>query len=264
MARITYEEWMDQVDREIDALVPGLTHMDLGDHAYADSYEARNRPATVARRVLKENGYNASARKAAPKVSDTGTAPKARAKKAKAEKAKAEEFIEDAKAAVSAGGEAKAKVKKKRATKWEHITAEDIVKARDTDGLSWKDVAIKLDLGSPGVARRAYTELTGKDHTTSQMTGRRSPKGTGSKKRKAIVRPEWTNETPVDEIAEAIAGRMIVVKRQYGEEEIHVGKVTEFTKKETADGETPLTVHFHAKDNGAARAVAVEAILDVR
>lgn len=173
------------------------------------------------------------------------TATQRKSKKAKAEKAKAEQFIEET-------------VAKVRGAKWAHVTAEDIVAARDTDGLSWRDVATKLGLGSPSTARAAYTDLTGRSHKESQMTGRRARTRTSSAA--AVVRPEWNFDTDVDTITEAITGRMIVVQRKGGhEEEIIVKRVAEYVEEGDA-----LVVHFFEKGTGAARCINVEAIIDVR
>lgn len=178
------------------------------------------------------------------------TATQRKAKKAKAETAKAEEFIE----------EQVAKVTKPRGSKkWAHVTAEDITQARDSDGLSWRDVATKLGLGSPSTARAAYTDLTGRSHKDSQMTGRRARTRTSSAA--AVVRPEWNFDTDVDTITEAITGRMIVVKRSGGhEEEIIVRSVADYHE----EGDATLVVNFWEKGTGAARSVNVETIVDVR
>lgn len=175
------------------------------------------------------------------------TATQRKSKKAKAETAKAEQFIEETVAKVTG-------------KKWAHVTAEEITQARDGDGLSWRDVATKLGLGSPSTARAAYTDLTGRSHKDSQMTGRRARTRTSSAA--AVVRPEWNFDTDVDIITEAITGRMIVVSRMGGayEEEIVVRSVADYSE----EGDATLVVNFYEKGTGAARSVNVEAIIDVR
>ncbi len=77
----------------------------------------------------------------------------------------------------------------------------------DGSHLSWGKVAQALKLGSPGAARRAYSALVG-PHTGSVLPNR--PQGTKG----AGVQPvAFTDDTTLDELREAIAGRTVVVQR---------------------------------------------------
>jgi hypothetical protein len=150
----------------------------------------------------------------------------------KKEVAKAENFISETLAAGAAAlAETKAKRKRKK-DPWGHVTAEQIINARDELRLSWRDVGVKLEIGSPSTARAAYTALTGKPHTESQAVVKRAPKGVGGitgKNRVAVIsRPEWDQNTPDEVVTEAIRGRVIIVRRSAGvDEEIRVTTGTE-------------------------------------
>lgn len=134
------------------------------------------------------------------------------------EVAKAEAFIDEK------VDEAKTRVKRKEP--WGHVTKDAILEARDGLRLSWRDVANKLDLGSPSTARKAYTALTGKAHNTSAVVVKRAPNGVGEEitgKRKAIIsRPEWDDWTLDETVTEAITGRILIVDRKGREDELHV------------------------------------------
>jgi hypothetical protein len=205
-----------------------------------------------------------------------GTA-KRQAKKAKAEVAKAEEFIE------AEGTKAKA-----RATKAPACTEEQIVNERDGKGLSWKQVAINLDLGSPGAARRMYTQLTGRHHSESQMTGKRAARGSASTGRK-LTNPEWNDDSDQDEITDKLQGvwvepigevgsknyvpghysgsRIVVTRKLRGseetyDEELRVARVVSFTFGK--DGDQPLQVTVIDEYSGAQRCFFVTDITSVQ
>lgn len=171
-------------------------------------------------------------------------------------------------AAVTAAA-AKPKAKAAKAPKGEYaITAEQIIEERDKKGLSWKQVGINLDIGSPSAARKAYTVLTGKPHYESLMTGKRAPRGSNGTGRKTF-HPNWNDESDQDEIIERLQGsRRITVRRSYkgiemGEEELEVERVVKFTfDGKEQDG--PLVVHFGEKASGATRSIRVADIVDVR
>jgi hypothetical protein len=148
-----------------------------------------------------------------------------------------------------------------------NFTAEDITKLRDEQGLSWRQVAVNLDLGSPGLARKAYTDLTGRDYHDSVMTGRRAKSDPlrSVRPRRKVFAPEWNDESDQDEIIERVSGATIVVERTLRgvqtEEEISVGRVT----KLTWDGKDQhLCVHFIDRYSGGERAVLVSRIKEVR
>lgn len=169
---------------------------------------------------------------------------------------------------------------KQRSRKELAITAEDIVRERDERGLSWAQVAKNLDLASPGAARSAYTKLTGRPHTESQMQGRRAPRGTGVRStNRKTVGVQWDDDSDQDEIEQRLngawieesgtgkdytpghwSGSTIVVARKYGEEEVRVKVVKAFTFGK--NGDKPLTVELLA-DN-AFRAFYVRDIKEVR
>lgn len=52
----TFSEFMRQVDREL-LKVCGLTHRDLADFCYRDSFDDECEPADVASDVLADNGF---------------------------------------------------------------------------------------------------------------------------------------------------------------------------------------------------------------
>lgn len=191
--------------------------------------------------------------------------------KTKAETAKAEAFIADAKAKTNG---------KRKAKEWP-CTAEQIISERDHKGQSWKQVAINLDLGSPGAARKAYTELTGVPHYESQAIVKRTRNvGTGKKK----DTPGWDDDTDQGEIEASLngswveesgsgktyipahwSGSLITVQRQVGEsayeEEVLVRYCTAFSFG--PNGDQPLQVSL-IQDNGAARTFFVTNIISVR
>lgn len=145
---------------------------------------------------------------------------------------------------------AKAKVRAARKEGGWPCTAEQIVEQRDKHGLSWRHVAANLGLGSPGQARKAYAELTGRSHTESVMTGRRATRGTGSKQRTS---PGWHDDSDQDEIIERLTHATIVVRRDAKgiplEEDAHVCRIDKFAF-DGPDGDGPLVVHVITKDLG--------------
>lgn len=203
-------------------------------------------------------------------------------RKAKKEKASAEEFIAAANEAI-ANGTATTKPKRIKRTKgsWP-CTAEDVVRERDQRGLSWRQVAANLGLGSPGQARTAYTELTGKPHYESQPIVKRAPKGTVGK---VVDSPGWDDDSDQEEIEARLngswieasgegqnytpahwSGSFIVVRHKQGDyvwdEDCEVSYVTAFTFG--PEGDQPLQVLLHEKGTSAFRAFRVADILEVR
>lgn len=161
--------------------------------------------------------------------------------------------------------------KKRTRKSIDHVTLEDIVRERDENGLSWAQVAINLDLGSPGAARSAYEKLTGRHHSESNPVARRAPSsrsglGVRPERRKTFV-PKWDDESDQDDIASTISNRVItVVTECYGSEraeEIAVGRIVKFTF-DGKDEDGPLVIHFHDKYNGASRSIRVADIKNVR
>lgn len=208
---------------------------------------------------------------------------KARTRRARKGKAAAEAFIDKTAAALAEANTAEPVAKQKRKGIEQQvadlgITEEAIVKARDTDGSSWKGVAVVLGLGSPSAARAAYALLTGRSHTTSQMTGKRAPRGSSSA---GVLRPEWDNDTPTEDIeAQLEPNTRIYVQRQYRNEpeEISVYHLLYFDTHTTSGEPMDLTVCFtegvrkwDAKQErwfndgtNAFRAVFVKDIVEVR
>jgi len=146
-------------------------------------------------------------------------------------------------------------------------TKEDILKARDTDRLSWKAVGATLGIGSPSAARAAYTALTGTPHYESQPIVNRAPKGTGRvAERKAAqavdVSPGWNADTDQDDIiARLQPGTALTVQRKFMVEEMVVDRIRSF---EFNKDETKLILSFYDGFNGALRSVHVDSILEVR
>jgi hypothetical protein len=197
-----------------------------------------------------------------------------RTRKAKAETAKAEERIEEAVA------EAKANSKRAKGT-WP-CTAEEIVAERDGAERSWAQVAVNLGLGSPGQARKAYTELTGRPHYESQAKVKRQRSTTGGVARK-VDSPGWNDDTDQGAIEERLNGTWveeagnvpahwtgsdIVVSRSSYlaghtfDEEVAVKYVTEFSYGK--NGDQPLQVTIIDRYSGAHRCFRVADITEVR
>lgn len=126
-------------------------------------------------------------------------------------------------------------------------TAEQLIEERDKKGLSWRQVAINLDLGNPGAARSAYSELTGKHHSESGAVKQRAKKGTMTRGGKKVSNPNWNDDSDQDEIIERLTDASIVVRRTiYGmthEEEVWVWRVRKlFFDGKEEDG--PLCVEL--------------------
>lgn len=120
-------------------------------------------------------------------------------------------------------------------------TKEDLIRVRDTEQKSWAKVAEELRLGSPGAARRAYT-LSVRPHTESKLVSI----GGGTAK----VTPVHLAKANLATVRKAVVGKVIVVQRKGGTEDIKVAKVTSIK-----DG----TVNFH--DGNKSRSVKAEAII---
>jgi hypothetical protein len=160
------------------------------------------------------------------------------------------------------------------------ISAEQIIDERDTKGLSWRQVALNLDLGTPGAARAAYTQLTGKPHNTSIMAGKRAPRGSRFQLSKTNS-PNWNDDSDQDEIieklrtcepnlsdrAKCVQGVTITVKRDIGgmkyDEEMTVHRLIKFTY-DGKEEEGPLVVHLICHDDGAYHSVRVKDIVGIR
>lgn len=160
------------------------------------------------------------------------------------------------------------------------ISAEQILEERDTKGLSWRQVALNLNLGTPGAARAAYTQLTGKSHTTSIMAGKRAPRGS----RNASTRtdsPKWDDDSDQDEIIEKLRpcqpnptdrakcmhGVTITLQRIIGgekfEEEMTIHRLVKFTY-DGREEDGPLVVHVISHEDGAYRSLRVKDIIGIR
>ena len=128
------------------------------------------------------------------------------------------------------------------APKLETLSKEDLVRLRDDEGNSWAKVAEALNLGSPGSARRIYSQLV-RPHTESVLEGRTT---SGAK-----VTPVHLADANVTAIRKAIVGKTIVVQRANDRtEDIAVAKVTSLAKG---------TVNFN--DGSKARSVKAAAII---
>lgn len=144
-------------------------------------------------------------------------------RKAAREVAKAEEFIAEA-------------AKRTRVAKPETMcTVEQIVDQRDVKGLSWRQVAVNLGLGSPAAARSAYSRLTGRSHTESSPELKRAHKGatTASGSRRRMNEVQWDDDTDQDIIIEAMTHKDIrVVRTVRGmtlpDEWAHVSRIERF------------------------------------
>jgi hypothetical protein len=158
--------------------------------------------------------------------------------------------------------------RRKRGEPWP-CTAADIERERDERGLSWAQVANNLGLGNPSAARKAYAELTGRPHDSSQPTVTRAPKGAA---RQRTVTPLWDDDSDQEEIEAALngpwveesgegkdyrpahwQGSAVKVRRRLGDlewdEELKVSRTEAFTYG--PDGDQPLQVTVYAVEGGA-------------
>lgn len=205
-------------------------------------------------------------------------------RKGKRERAKAEDVIAKATEEALAQAAQPKEAKPRRKTGEWPCTAEQIVAERDGAGRSWKQVAINLNLGSPGQARKAYTDLTGRPHHESQAIVKRATRGTATNRK--VDSPGWDDDSDQGEIEARLngewveesgsgqnytpahwTGSMIVVERTVREtatfiEEVLVGRVVEFTFG--PKGDQPLQVWVVQKDTGAMRCFRVADIKEVR
>lgn len=149
------------------------------------------------------------------------------------------------------------------------FTAEEITRLRDEVGLSWRQVAVNLELGSPGAARKAYTTLTGRHYKDSAMTGRRARTTMGSAKAstRKVYAPDWNDDTDQDEIIQRLTGSRIIIERNVKglalEEDLIVGRVVKLFWA-GAEDDGPLTVDFIERSSGGQRSVLVQDIKEVR
>ena len=146
--------------------------------------------------------------------------------------------------------------------KWAHVTEEEIRAAREGEGLSWRDVSKKFDLGSPGTARKAWAALTGTPHTDSIMTGRRAPSGSHKSGSTKMLKPKWADTADTEEVRAAVEGghRMLVKRPEPREPEDIV-----FTRLLGVKGtRAGVEVSVRCKITGGERTVFAHNILEVR
>lgn len=104
----------------------------------------------------------------------------------------------------------------KRSVQEEGVTKEQLEILRDGELLSWAKVAERLELGSPGAARRIYSRLV-RPHTESVLPA----------KAKASAQPVDLTTANLSQLQELLTGRTIVVQRKGDhQEQIKVAKVT--------------------------------------
>lgn len=106
----------------------------------------------------------------------------------KTQKAAAEWII----AKLNGHGETPPPAKRKRGSTEYEFTAEDIERERDQKQQSWKQVATALGLKTPGGARKAYSVLTGRDHSTSVLNGRTTRSSGGEMVKGEAMKPIWS------------------------------------------------------------------------
>jgi hypothetical protein len=178
----------------------------------------------------------------------------------------------------------------KRGTKEWQFTAADIIHQRDTLGNSWKAVAIHFGIGnSGGVARRAYTDLTGVPHYESRPLGGRVPAGVAAgivtrdnpqRRSRAASSVVWTDDSDQGEVEAALQGtrhedeksgkvswlcKLVTVKHStFGhdwEEQIPVRYAMAFTFG--PEGDQPLQVSVIENMAGATRTFRVADVVAV-
>ncbi len=167
----------------------------------------------------------------------------------------------------------------------------DAIAAAKTELGSWRAVAQRFNLGSPNSARKLYTELTGKPHTELNATaggGKRSENGERPERAPRAPRSRKSSTTTLEpsamtttNIADAIVGRTLVVKRGDQEEEIMVCRVRGFHVVEKPAKAATLSLEigdlcvefvegrYDKKDkeqigSGAIRTIAVKQIKEVK
>jgi hypothetical protein len=141
----------------------------------------------------------------------------------------------------------KPKRKRRPASEPYTFTAEAIIEQRDTKGLSWRQVALNLELPGPSSARIAYGKLTGRSHTESNPVVNRAPKGSMTKGGKRVVELNWDDDTDQDEIIERLENSFITVRREYRgidcSEDVHVKRVLRLSYDgKDHDGQLCVTV----------------------
>jgi hypothetical protein len=179
--------------------------------------------------------------------------------------------------------ETKSKVPAKR-NKELVISKDQIIEERDIKGLSWRQVAINLNLTTPGAARSAYTKLTGRSHTESVMPeGKRARRGTGFERKRRFA-PNWNDDSDQDEIIErletchpkpneprhCVPGRTIVVThrphtislKKTFEEEVTIHRIIKFTYEGPLEEE--LVVQVISCEDKSFRSFRVKDIVDIR
>lgn len=57
MKKISFEDWMAQVDREVEKIAY-VSVYDLPDYMFRDAYDDGEKPENVAKRVLEEAGWD--------------------------------------------------------------------------------------------------------------------------------------------------------------------------------------------------------------
>src|SRR3954453_2253177 len=88
------------------------------------------------------------------------------------------------------------------------FTADEIAGLRDQELLSWRHVAERLQLGSPGAARRAYSALV-RPHAESVLPGRVG----------GNLQPVHLAGANLATVRDTIVGNTIVVQRAKGTED---------------------------------------------
>lgn len=118
---------------------------------------------------------------------------------------------------------APAKAKKGSKRQASEVTEEEIRPLRE-QGLSWRDIAATLNLGSAGSARTAWKHATGQPHTTAPGASRRpavAADGTGQTPA-GMTALDFSQDTPSEEVAQAINERIMYVRPMPGFEKLGV------------------------------------------
>lgn len=146
------------------------------------------------------------------------------------------------------------------ANKWDHISKKDIERERDERGLSWRQVATNLGLGSPATARKAYTALTGRPHNektqfASNVTRNTGEMGSSKGRTKKTYLVDWNDETDHEEIRSRCTGARLVVDLSFKdithEEEVRVRTVGPIYFDDSGFGD--LVLDIVDADTGATR-----------
>lgn len=133
-----------------------------------------------------------------------------------------------------------------------------VVDLRHDKKLSWRLIAQELGLGSPGKARKLYTEATGKPHNEAPTVERITSKP--KSERVADLKPVFPDDATDDDIlAEVRDGCVITIRNSTGVADVRVSKIVGVSYSKKGDRVLKFT-----DDNQRQRTPGVQQIVRVR